>query len=176
MYMLKKQSPLKPQDVFILLKIVSVGSGGWSYLSLAHELGMSQSEIHKGVRRAASARLIDLDSKRFVGKAVEEFLVHGVKYAFPPQRGEVTRGMPTAYAAPPLSSMIVQGDDMAPVWPDPDGEVRGVEFVPLYPSVPKAARRDSKLYELLALVDAIRMGKSRERELAVKELKRRLSP
>jgi hypothetical protein len=31
------------------------------------------------------------------------------------------------------------------------------------------------LYELLALVDAIRGGKSRERELATKELRHRLS-
>jgi hypothetical protein len=29
-------------------------------------------------------------------KAVEEFLIHGVKYAFPVQRGEATRGMPTS--------------------------------------------------------------------------------
>jgi hypothetical protein len=173
--MKKRQVSLKPQDVFILLKIVALGSSPWSYLSLAHELGMSQSEVHQGVKRAASARLFDLSSKRPIRKAVEEFLVHGVKYAFPTQRGEPTRGVPTAHAAPPLSSMIVQSEEMPPVWPDPHGEVRGFEFLPLYHSVPDAARRDSGLYELLALVDAIRAGKSRERELATQELRRRLS-
>jgi hypothetical protein len=32
-----------------------------------------------------------------------------------------------------------------------------------------------KLYELLALVDAIRDGRAREREIAIRELKARLS-
>jgi len=44
----------------------------------------------------------------------------------------------------------------------------------LYKTVPKAALKDAKLYELLAIVDAIRDGKAREREIAVKELKARL--
>ena len=49
-----------------------------------------------------------------------------------------------------------------------------MEFSPLYKSVPQAARRDSRLYELLALVDAIRSGQGRARDLAVAELHARL--
>jgi hypothetical protein len=64
---------------------------------------------------------------------------------------------------------------MAPVWPDPEGEVRGEELRPLYRSAPGAARKDPALYELLALVDAIRGGRARERNLAVEELKGRLA-
>jgi hypothetical protein len=60
------------------------------------------------------------------------------------------------------------------VWPSPDGPVRGAAFEPLYPSVPEAAKRDSCLYELLALIDAIRDGRVRERKLAEKELVTRL--
>jgi hypothetical protein len=100
--------------------------------------------------------------------------VHGVKYAFPPDRGPLTRGLPTAYAAPPLNTLIVLPDEPPPVWPDPEGKVRGYAFSPLYPSVPKAAALDPALYELLALVDAIRDGRARERELAIKELTARL--
>jgi hypothetical protein len=107
-------------------------------------------------------------------KAVEEFLIHGVKYAFPAQRGEITRGMLTAYAAPPLSNQIASNGDLAPVWPDPDGEVRGATLEPLHKTVPKAARKDPALYELLALVDALRDGRARERQLAEKELSVRL--
>ncbi len=51
----------------------------------------------------------------------------------------------------------------------------GCEFSPLYKSVPQAARRDAKLYELLALVDAIRAGGGQEREAAVRELQARLA-
>jgi hypothetical protein len=52
------------------------------------------------------------------------------------------------------------------VWPDPDGEVRGQAFLPLYKSVPKAADEDEKLHELAALVDALRSGNARERNIA----------
>lgn len=82
--------------------------------------------------------------------------------------------MPTSYAAPPLNSLIVQSDEPPPVWPDPDGKVRGYEFSPLYRSVPKAVANEDALYEFLALVDAVRDGRARERELAVKELTARL--
>ena len=58
---------------------------------------------------------------------------------------------------------------------DPEGSIRGESFSPLYKSVPIAAKNDSKLYELLALVDAIRGGQTREREMAKKELKKRLA-
>lgn len=107
-------------------------------------------------------------------KAVEEFLVHGVKYAFPVQRGETTRGTPTAYAAPPLNDQIADNGDLPPVWPDPDGEVRGVTLEPLHKAAPKAARKDPALHELLALIDALRDGRVRERQLAEKELITRL--
>jgi hypothetical protein len=165
---------LKPQDIVILLKLVSLGDRPWSYNVLAVELAMSPSEVHSGVKRAAAARLLDPQRNVPILRALQEFLVHGVKYAFPPDRGPLTRGLPTAYAAPPLNTLIVLPDEPPPVWPDPEGKVRGYAFSPLYPSVPKAAALDPVLYELLALVDAIRDGRARERELAIKELTARL--
>ncbi len=165
---------LKPQDIVILLKLVTLRGRPWSYNGLANELFMSPSETHSGIKRAVAARLFDEGRNVPRIKALEEFLVHGVKYAFPPNRGPLTRGVPTSHAAPPLKEQIVKSTDPPPVWPDPEGTVRGFEFSPLYKSVPKAAGLDSNLYELLALVDAIRDGRARERELAVKELKARL--
>jgi hypothetical protein len=166
---------LKPQDIVILLKLLTVGDRQWSYSSLANELAMSPSEVHSGIGRATAARLFDLQRKVPILKALLEFLVHGVKYAFPPDKGQLTRGIPTSYAAPPLKELIVQRDEPPPVWPYPEGKVKGIEFSPLYRSVPKAVANDTALYELLALVDAIRDGRARERELAVKELTARLS-
>jgi hypothetical protein len=90
------------------------------------------------------------------------------------QRGETTRGVPTAYAAPPLSGQIVDNGELPPVWPDPDGGVRGATLEPLYKAAPKAVRKDPALHELLALVDALRDGRVRERQLAEKELSARL--
>ena len=169
---------LKPQDVVILLKLTAWGSEPWTYQRLAVELSISQSEAHAGVRRAVAARLMS-DTTTAGGRpilpALEEFLLHGVRYAYAPERGELTRGMPTGYAAPPLDKVIAQPDEPPPVWPYAEGAVRGYKLEPLYPSVPIAAARDPKLYELLALVDAIRDGRTRERSLASKELQSRLT-
>ena len=164
---------LKSQDVVVLLKIL-VSSGKQSYSELADDLFMSPSEVHAAVKRAASAGLIDRSSKRVKRRALEEFVIHGLKYAFPPSYGSITRGMPTAHAAPPISAMVVDSEDLPPVWPSPEGTVRGYELKPLYRTVTKAARKDRKLYELLALVDAVRAGRARERALAEAELTKRL--
>jgi len=166
---------LKPQDIVILLKLVTIGDRQWSFSSLANELVMSPSEVHSGIGRATAARLFDPQRKVPILQALLEFLVHGVKYVFPPEKGHLTRGVPTGYAAPPLNTLIRQSDDPPPVWPDPEGKVKGFEFSPLYRSVPRAVAHDHGLYELLALVDAIRDGRARERELAVKELTARLT-
>ncbi len=163
----------KSLDVVVLLKLLITASGK-TYAQLSQELGISASEIHAAVRRSEEAGLIGSDARIPLRKPLEEYLLHGVRYAFPAKLGSVARGMPTAYAAPPLSSRI-SSDDLPPVWPDPEGTVRGLALEPLYRTVPKAAKSDPKLYELLALVDAIRVGRARDRKLAEEELKKRLS-
>ncbi len=165
---------LKPQDILIMLKLVVRDGSDWSYPVLSHELSMSASEVHAGVKRAVAARLMDMQRKIPVISNLLEFLIHGVKYAFPPDRGGLTRGMPTGYAAPPLKALIMQPDEPPPVWPDPEGTVRGYEFSPLFSAVPAACKVDPKLYEVLALVDAIRDGQARERKIAVKEIQSRI--
>jgi hypothetical protein len=165
---------LKPQDVVVLLKL-AVDRGAWSYPSLANALGMSPSEVHSAVQRASESGLMNISARRPNRPALVEFLVHGLKYVFPAQRGGITRGLPTAHAAPPLKNLVAAGGDPIPVWPDPEGEVRGEELRPLYKSVPGAARRDPALYELLALVDAVRGGRARERTIAIEELRSRLA-
>ncbi|OFZ97333.1 MAG: hypothetical protein A3H35_13215 [Betaproteobacteria bacterium RIFCSPLOWO2_02_FULL_62_17] len=161
-----------------MLKLVAWGAQPWTYQRLAVELSISQSEAHAGVRRAVAAQLMSdtaSASGRPILRSLEEFLIHGVRYAYPADRGQLTRGMPTGYAAPPLNTLIVQPNEPPPVWPYAEGTVRGYSFSPLFPSVPLAASRDPALYELLALVDAVRDGRARERNLATKELVSRLA-
>lgn len=167
---------LKPQDVLVLLKLVVVGSQEWTYNRLAIELEMSPSEVHSAVKRALGASLAIQKSDRIIPNTrnLEEFLVHGIRYVFVPERGQMTRGIHTAHAGPPLNTSFVPDQEPPPVWPDPDGGDRGMEFSPIYKSAPNAARRDSMLYELLVLVDAIRGGRAREREMAARELRKRL--
>ena len=85
---------LKPQDIFIMLKLVVRNGSEWSYPVLAHELSMSASEVHAGVKRAVAAKLMDMHRKLPVKSNLLEFLIHGVKYAYPPDHGGLTRGMP----------------------------------------------------------------------------------
>jgi hypothetical protein len=166
---------LLPQDVVVLAKLVSISGTRPAIAQLASDLFLSASQVHASLKRLERARLIDAESGRPILRAVEEFLVHAVKYVFPAQRGELTRGLATAYAARPLNAQILGSGEQPPVWPDPDGEVRGVGFEPLCKSVPKAARKDAVLYELLALVDALRDGRARERRIAERELSARLT-
>ena len=141
---------LKAQDVLVLLKLAAHRDRAWSYPGLGIDLGMSSSEVHAAIKRA-----------------VEGGLFHMAKRA---ARQGLTRGMPTSHAAPPLKAQFRGSQDLPPVWPDPEGPVRGEALEPLYKSVPHAARVDAELYEWLALVDAVRAGRARERELA-KELR-----
>lgn len=165
---------LKPQDVVILLKIAAMGDAPWRYDELAKELCMSASEVHAGFKRAEQAHLADPQSKQPIMPALEEFLFHGVRYVFPAEVGELTRGTPTGHAAEPLKNLLMATNEPPPVWPFAEGNTRGYSFLPLYRSVPKAAKNDKKFYELLVLVDAIRGGRARERQLAIQELGKRL--
>ena len=167
---------LKPQDVLFLLKLVALGKKPWTYNNIAVGLGMSPSEIHAASKRALAARLAIKEDNNILPniRNLEEFLLHGLQYVFIPERGALNRGMPTAYAASPMGAHLAGVNEPPPVWPDPEGEVRGESFSPLYKSAPFAAKNDAKLYQLLVLVDAIRGGRARERDIAKKELKKLL--
>ena len=65
-------------------------------------------------------------------------------------------------------------EEPVPVWPFEQGSRRGYAFSPLYKKVLQAALKDHEVYELLALVDALRDGGTRERELARREPSARL--
>lgn len=169
---------LKPQDVVVVLKLLGYQGDKPTYAQMGKELALSASEVHASVQRAAHARLIITREPGTVGvpnkSAVLEFLLHGVKYAFPPERGEIARGIPTSYAAEPLNKKVAAGNEPPPVWPSPDGTARGYSLKPLYKTAPHAAKADKKLYEMLALVDAIRDGRTRDRMIAEQELRNRL--
>jgi hypothetical protein len=171
------QVTLKPQDLMVLLKLLAAGEQFNTYSSLSDALGVSSSEVHASIGRAKSARLLNVENDRLlvVRSALKEFLLHGAKYAFPATLGSPARGIATAYAAPPLVTLVSQPSELPPVWPDAEGKQRGVTFHPLYPTAPLAARKDRVLYELLALFDALRGGAARERQLAARILAERVA-
>ncbi len=166
---------LEPVDVYVLLKLACEQNiDRWVQSELAYQIGVSPSVVNRSLKKAEALKLYNPARKQINARALEEALVHGARYFLAPKRGGEVRGIPTAWAAPPLDQLIVSLESLPPVWPDPMGDHRGLYVEPLHPSAPKAAARDHKFYELLALVDALRLGGPRERALAEQELHRRL--
>jgi hypothetical protein len=158
---------------------------------LAHELFMSASEVHAASQRLKASGFIRKNilcehiiiSAKYKKRslilipnieAMEEFLIHGLKYVFPAEEGKEMRGIPTAHSASPLSELIVADERDMYVWAYEFGNVRGKSISPLYSSVPRAAEVDKELYELLVLIDGIRIGRTREVSTSINELTKRL--
>jgi hypothetical protein len=165
------------QDVVVGLKLLE--SPHWpGFASLSEALGMSLSQVHRSIARLSESRLF-VESEQTVQRAnLARFIVHGLPFAFPARLGEITRGVPTAWACPELKDTSLSSlvsEELVPVWPASDGKIKGRAIEPLHDGVPLAAQTDKELYALLALVDVLRVGRAREREFAESELQRRIT-
>ena len=179
---------MKSQDIIVLLKLALlhqrisdhkvVEVGAFSARGLEATLGISKSEVNASIRRSIEAGLAQKDRTSGYPKAnisaLLEFIIHGLRYVFPVQPGAMVRGMATAAAAPVLKNELISAGDYICVWPDAEGHEMGQSLKPLFKSVTIAAKRDSELYDLLALVDAMRLGNPRESNVAQALLEQRL--
>jgi hypothetical protein len=162
---------LKPQDLLVLLKVAANPPQRWTYAALGEALAMSASEAHASVKRAVASGLAVAPSRGQwwpVRPNLLEFVLHGVRYIWPATIGPVKRGVPTAFGAEPLASELRAAPDQAPVWAHPQGKAKGPTVSPLYRTAPQAALADPALHRMLALLDALRTGRARERSLAAK--------
>ncbi len=169
---MKKHSGMRPHDIVVLLKIASKKDRSWYMKDLSYELGISGSEVSESINRSVIAGLIFQDKKRLMMTVILDFLQYGLPYVYPQQPGALVRGVATAHSAPPLNKVIESQD--AYVWPYGNGDLRGQSIEPLHPNVPEACLKDDKFYELMSLCDVLRVGKAREKNLAIEELKMRL--
>lgn len=165
-----KIQTMRPQDIVILLKKLSPAGYSLNGRQLSESLGISASEISEAMDRNAVAGLIDSTKSQINTLALKDFLVYGLKYCFPAVIGGIVRGVPTAVSAAPFSDSIVSGSETY-VWPSPAGEGRGQAVEPLYHSVPEAVLKDTDFYRLMAIADVLRIGRAREKERAIDELK-----
>ncbi len=146
-----------------------------TYEQIADELEISPSTAHAGVARLRKAGLVLPGRKKTVARlALLEFLEHGLRYVFPVDIGATKLGVPTAHSAPALSAFIDGGDESY-VWASRDGSVRGRAVEPLLPRIDSVAQRAPDLYASLSLVDALRVGRVRERQIAARELRARFN-
>jgi hypothetical protein len=169
---------LKPQDLLVLFKVAAHPQQRWTYAALGKALSMSASEVHASVKRAVASGLAvarDRGDWSPVRLALIEFAEHGVRYVWPALLGPIKRGVPTAFGFEPLSSHISSAPGEAPVWAHPRGTAKGPTLSPLYRTAPQAAMVDPELHRLLALQDALRVGRARERRLAIQLLEKQLS-
>lgn len=160
---------LKPQDVMVLLHLAGERTTT-TYQQLSVELGMSASEVHQALRRAGESGLYDPLTRTVRTEALLEFLRYGLRYVYPAKRLPSGRGVPTGISMEPLRQHFPPSPGNDLVWPDPNGDAFGDGLEPLYKSVPIAARLNPSLHRRLALVDAIRAGRARERKLAMELL------
>ncbi len=170
---MKKHSGMRPQDVVVLLKIITIGNVDWHNSDLSKSLRISASEISEVLNRCKIAGLIDSNKRKVHINSFKEFLIYGLKYVFPVEPGTMIKGIPTAHSAPPINEYISEGKDIY-VWPFAKGTKRGQAIEPLYKTLPAIALEDQKFYELLSIVDTIRVGRAREVKIAIDELEKRL--
>lgn len=163
---------MKPQDVVVLLKLMVEEGKPWTQISIAKALMMSQSEVSESLARSNYARLLYEKGRKVARQPFVDLLQYGIALLFPQQPGNMVRGIPTAHSALPLNDLIQSEEKY--VWPYAKGNVRGHAIQPLYSSVLPIIEQDNALYEMLALVDALRVGKARERNLAMDLLKKKL--
>lgn len=168
---------IKPQDIVVLAKLLAQPDNKhWSQNSLAFELCLSPSQVNSAFKRLVASGLITPyqrpNKPQPIIQACEEFFIYALKYIFPAKLGEIARGVPTSYSGPSLKIQIISGNDPIPVWPYGEGEERGVALKPLYSSVPESVSKhpDPIFYDLLTLIDAIRSGRAREKQLAIQKI------
>ena len=167
------QPSLRPFDIAVALRLLLVPED--RYEPLANALATSTSAAHRSVARLQHAGLCEPSRRTVNRSACREFLVHGVRYAFPPVHGPERVGMPTAGAHPELAELFGTTAAMKTlVWPMEGGVIRGEALVPLFTGVTKVAARDARLHHLLACIDVLRVGTGEQRQVAADVLQHRL--
>ena len=170
---MKKHNGMRPQDIVVLLKIISIKDDKWRNIDIANAIGISPSEVSEALNRCKIAKLIDSKKRNVNINSFTEFLIYGLKYVFPAEPGAIVKGIPTAHSASPIKEHISSGSDVY-VWSFAKGTHRGQAIEPLFKSIPQIVREDILFYELLVIVDTIRVGKVREINIAKEELEKRL--
>lgn len=172
---MNQHNGMRPQDISVLLKI-AISNPDWMNKEIAEGLMLSPAEVSYSLQRSAAAELLDPSKRKVMRRTFLEFIQYGLPRVFPAIRGAIAIGVPTAFSSPIMATHLMtnQIKEMI-VWPYAEGEARGESISPLYPNAVKAALKDTELYELLCLVDVMRLGRIREKEIALKLLKKKFN-
>lgn len=157
---------LQPSDVYVLAGLAVLDEPKWTYRDLAARLRVTHPLVQRALQRAGEADLYSRSTRSVHRANFEEFVLHGLRFLAPAKLGPVVAGVPAAWAAPPIARLIHETSDLPPVWPAAHGHVRGHELPPLHDSAIEAVETFPELGELLAIIDSMRAGDVRVRQVA----------
>lgn len=169
---IEKQPSLKPVDVVVALQLTVSPESTFS--DLARAVGISHGEAHNSLRRLRTSRLTRPGKRAIAVEKLLSFITCGVPVVYPAVYGPESPGVPTAHSAHPFAPHVA-ADDEPLVWANAEGVVRGTSLTPLFPNAPALSRTNQQLYELITLVDSIRIGRSRETAIAIDLLAKRIN-
>ena len=160
---------IKNQDILVLATLMGSSGENLSYAKIADKAKLSVSESFAAVNRLKESSLVNSE-KRINRTNAIEFLTHALRYICPASYGSGTAtGIPASYAAPVAAGDFAVAGEI-PVWPCDGGNATGRPLEPIYPSAPKAAAADRRVYDNLAIFDMLRCGRLRERAFAEEKL------
>ena len=165
---------VKPADIYVLSGLLS-DEGDWTYRSLADRLEVPHSVVQRALSRAGEADLYSQERREVHRPHFEELAIHALRFVAPARLGALAPGVPAAWAAEPMAGAIrSSGEEPPPVWPFARGRVRGQAIEPLHAAAPAAVEAWPELGETLALLDSLRAGDARVRQVAGELLSKRL--
>lgn len=157
---------VKDSDIYVLSGLLA-HDGSWSYRSLAELLHVPHPVVQRALERAKGADLYVAGRREVHLPHFEEFALHAIRFVAPGRLSALVPGVPAAWAAEPMASAIrSSGDEPPPVWPFAQGRIRGQGVEPLHSAAPEAAAEWPELGEVLALLDSLRAGDARVRQVA----------
>jgi len=167
---MRNHNGMRPLDIVVLMKLIALKDNPWQYRDLSASLFISISEISASLNRSRIAGLVDSGRKKVRRSSLMEFIQYGLQYVFPQLPGPIVNGIETAHSHPFYKQYF--SSDLPFVWPEVNGKARGQSIEPLHKGVVKAVQEDKDLYKLLASIDILRVGKVREKNKAIDELKK----
>lgn len=156
-------------DVLVLLKIAAHRNHRWELSELAIELDASIVDIQPSLQRLVSLKLINGDTLITEIQPFKDFIVSEVHSLFPVVPGPIVQGTSTGAKSGPV---FTEGLPRISIytWPNPNGLERGFEVTPLSPQCSFAALNDSRLRDLLAITETMRIQGKLASKWAEKEL------
>jgi DNA-binding MarR family transcriptional regulator len=93
-------------QVYVVAGALSNEEGGRTLRDLAATLRVDHTLVHRALKRAEHAGLYRSSTKQVNAANFEELTIHAVRFIAPARLGELTRGVPAAWAAEPISTII----------------------------------------------------------------------